>query len=217
MTDDTAIYIEDEIGPLDVFNYLIHQLVEFQEPDSNGPRTFDAVRTKAEVDTDWHTKKPLDTWTMETVIGQGMPAWLMVHYRPGGAYRTTEQAAEHDEDICNLPTSSWTDEDSEMCDGTDHAPACHLQVSMDTAYGFHGPNGMRCDHLHGVILARLTEWLGAQGVAWKWKNEYTGDIHPGGEGLDGLLKGGDEANAWFDNVASPVIAAHIASAEFGEA
>lgn len=211
MTLDTRIFIEDEIGALDLFNYLVHQLLEFDvDPDrAGGPRPFENVVTLAEPDTDWRTKQVLDTWTMETKIGQGLPAWLMVHYRPGGDYRTPEQAAEHDEDICNLPTSSWTDEDSVMCDGSDHSPACHLEVSMDTAYSFEGPNGMTCSHLHGTILARLTEWLGGQNVAWKWQNEYTGEVHPGGEGLGELLSNGDEANAWFNSTAMPAIRAHI--------
>lgn len=210
MTLDTRAYIHGEIGALDVFNFIVHQLLEFdRDDDTNAPRPFDRVVTRAEADTDFRTKQPAGTWTMETRCGQGLPAWLMVHYRPGGKYRTAEDAAQHDASICNLPESEYFDDETPVCDGTGHRPACHVEISMDTSYGWRGPNGMRASVLHGVVLARLTEWLSEQGVAWSWMNEYTGEIHPGGEGLEGLLGSGEQADAWFDQVAFPAIRAEI--------
>lgn len=203
MTLNTEIYIHGEIGALDIFNFLVHQLLEFDTDH----RDFAAIRTKAAQNQDG---APSPTWTMQTVIGQGLPAWTMVHYRPGGAYRTETEAAAHDTDICNVPESEFFDADDPVCDGSHHDPACHLQIDMDTGYGFRGPNGMRCDHLHGVIIARLGVLLDERAAPWSWRNEYTGEVHQGATGLDGLLRAGEAGNAWFDNVAFPAIAARTA-------
>lgn len=212
MTLNTEIYIRGEIGALDVFNFLVHQLLEFDD----ARRDFTAVRTTAEADTylPFHQADGAGpTWTMGTVVGQGLPAWTMVHYRPGGAYRTDAESAAHDTDICNVPESEFFDGDDPVCDGSHHEPACHLEVEMDTAYGFEGPNGMRCDHLHGVMVARLGALLDERGIAWSWRNEYTGEVHEGATGLDGLLRAGEAGNAWFDQLAMPAIQAQIQGAE----
>lgn len=209
MTLNTEIYVHGEIGALDVFNYLIHQLLEFDKDR----RDFSDVHTEAEEDRYGRTEASAATWTMQTVIGQGLPAWTMVHYRPGGAYRTDAEALAHDTEICNVTESEFYDDTEPVCDGSRHDPACHLKVEMDTAYGFTGPNGMRCDHLHGVMIARLGALLDERGVPWSWRNEYTGEVHQGTEGLDGLLRAGEAGNAWFDSVAMPAIQAHIAAGE----
>jgi hypothetical protein len=209
MTLSTKIYVQGEIGALDVFNFLVHQLLEF---DSNR-RDFAAVRTTAEADTNWRTKQPTGLWTMKTVIGQGLPAWTMVLYRPGGEYTSDAEARAHDAEICNMPDADHYDRDEPVCDGAQHDPACHLMVDMDTAYGFHGPNGMSCSALHGVMIVRLGEMLRERGVSWQWRNEYTGELHSGFDGLGGLLNAGDEANAWFNGVALPAILADIAKRE----
>lgn len=209
MTLSTKIYIQGEIGALDVFNFLVHQLLEFD----NSHRDFTAVRTTAEADTDWKTKQPTGLWTVETVIGQGLPAWTMVHHRPGGAYRTEVDAQAHDDGICNMPGSSYHDADEPVCDGSHHTPACHLMVDMDTAYGYTGPNGIGCSGLHGTMIVRLGTMLQERGVPFSWRNEYTGELHQGFDGLDGLLSAGDEANAWFNGVALPAIMLDIARRE----
>jgi len=206
VTLSTKIYVQGEIGALDVFNFLVHQLLEFDE----ARRDFTDVRTTAEPDTDWRTKQPTGLWTMETVIGQGLPAWTMVHYRPGGEYRTEAGALAHDTEICNVPGAVYYDADEPVCDGSHHDPACRLMVDMDTAYGFHGPGGMGCSALHGVMIVRLGTMLAERGVPWQWRNEYTGELHSGFDGLDGLLHVGDEANAWFEGIALPAIMADIA-------
>src|SRR5690606_25459508 len=136
-------------------------------------------------------------WSIGNLPGQGLCALLDISYRPGAPLRTPEQAAEHDEDICNLP-----------CDGDRHPPACWLEISINTAYGYKGDNGEGCGDLHARLVAELGQWLDERGIRWSWKNEFTGDIHSGYERLIDLCSAGFEATAWFRTSVLPAIEAH---------
>ena len=199
MTLSTDIYVQGDVPARDVFEFVLAQLLEFDE----------AMRPRDEVIE--HTGPK----SFGSRLGQGLPAILSVYHEPNGECRTVEQAAEHDEEICNLPTSSWVDQDSVMCDGSSHEPACHIEVNLDTAYGFRGPNGMRCSDLHAVMIVRLGRWLAERSVPYAWRNEYTGEIHQGDDGIEELLSAGVDADRWFDNTAMPAIRRAI-EAEGGE-
>lgn len=127
---------------------------------------------------------------------QGLCAWLLVTYNPAGPLTTPEQAAQHD-DYCEPD-----------CDGDHYDRACWLKVNLDTVYSYHGPDG-GCGDLHARVVAELGQWLDGKGIRWEWRNEFTGEVHQGYDGLAELGSGGAEASDWFRNIAAPAIAARI--------
>lgn len=103
--------------------------------------------------------------------GQGLPAWLIVYCDPSGMspHRPAGQHGVYcagEEDGCMEPC----------------AVPCWLEVSVDTAYGYWGPEG-GCGGLHAWIITELGEWLDSRGLKWSWRNEFTGDVYQGTEGL----------------------------------
>jgi hypothetical protein len=128
---------------------------------------------------------------------QDLDAWLIIHYgdplRDGTCPRMPHEP--DDDDDC------WDH----------HKPACYAEVSIDTAYGYHGPDG-GCGDLHARIVAELGQWLDSKGIAWSWQNEFTGEVHERYAGLTDLGGGGAEASAWFRNIAAPAIERMIGGA-----
>jgi hypothetical protein len=189
MTLDTRIYVH---GPVDhreafvVFNRLLgaHEGIRFSDEQDKSYR-----------DGEWAVF-PDSPWTIANDPDQGLPGWLMIHYRPEAPLRTAAAVAACDEDC------------EPDCDGTYHSRACHLEVSIDTAYSYHGPDG-GCGDLHARLVAEFGHWLDGKGVRWQWKNEFTGEVHWGYEGLTELGAGGLAALEWFATAALPAIAAHI--------
>ena len=126
---------------------------------------------------------------------QGLCAWLDVHHGDGGPYlKDPEPCDEYCEPGCDFP----------------HDPACWLVASFDTAYSYHGADG-GCGDLHARIVAELGRWLDSKGITWSWRNEFTGDIHQGYDGLTDLGAGGLEALEWFATEVLPAIAARFGS------
>ncbi|MFJ9985374.1 hypothetical protein ACIQUD_15300 [Streptomyces globisporus] len=201
MTLDTRIYVLGQVAPRGVFDFFRGLLGATEQ------HTFEDTQ-----DTTWRKGEsivePGNPWTLSNNVGQGLPGWLMVHYRPDAPLRTKEQAAEHDEEICNLPGSSWYDPEAGPCDGSDHwSRPCWLEVSIDTAYGYRDERGFGCGDLHAEYVAKLGQWLDGMGVPWEWRNEFTGEVHAGYSDLIGLASGGFEASAWFRTSVLPVIEA----------
>lgn len=194
MTLDTRIYILDQADPDEVFHFC-RDLI-----GATDRHTF------TDDESIWSDGELL----LSNDPGQGLPAWLMLHYRKDAPLRTPEQAAEHDED-CNLPGRDWYDPIDGPCDGT-HAwrQAAWLTVSFDTAYGYQDERGYGCGDLHAELVAKLGQWLDAKGVRWEWMNEFTGEIHQGYTRLVELASGGFEASAWFRTTILPAIEAEAA-------
>lgn len=225
MTLDTRIYIEGPIDPAEVFAKVLTMIgvsaVTMVEGETLGPVRFISedegriARIKDGPDSVWDGQEK--AWAdhethrcMQTVVGQGLDAWVMLHYSTVGAYRTHEEAAVHDED-CNLPGNEDYDQDEPLCEGMEgyaHRPACYIEVSMDTGYSYN-EGGLGCADLHARIVADLGRWLESCGVTWKWKNEFTGEIHDGYDKLEELGKGGLEASAWFHNTVLPAIGVEL--------
>jgi len=201
MTLDTRIYVLDKVDPHEVFRFcrdLIGATEQYTFSDEQ-----DSTWRKGE-----SFVEPANPWTISNNPGQGLPAWLMLHYRPDAPLRTPEQAAEHDEDICNLPEREWYDAEAGPCDGVHAwARACWLTVSFDTAYGYKDERGYGCGDLHAEYVAKLGQWLDERKVRWEWMNEFTGEIHTGYSELIQLASGGFEASAWFRTTVLPVIEA----------
>ena len=188
MTLDTRIYLHDRADYREVF-VKCNQLIGAHE----------GIRFTDEPVSDWKDGKRLrgpedGEWTIWNAPGQGLCALLDLSYRkdaplraPGDHYRYCEP---------------------DECDGG-CAPACWLEVSFDTAYGYRGDNGEGCGDLHARLVAELGRWLDGKGVRWSWQNEFTGEIHSGYEGLTELGAGGLAALEWFAAEALPAIAAHV--------
>jgi hypothetical protein len=208
MTLSTDVYVLDAVDPHEVFAEC-QRLLSLYDEEHRMP-----IEHKFEdkQDGSWQAggERIVDAsnpWTIANEPMQNLPAWLFVHYRPGAALRTPEQATEHDDDICTVQGCDWwIDGESVECTGDGHRPACWLNVDFDTAYGY-DHNGMGAGDLHALLVAELGKWLDARGVRWSWKNEYTGEVHDSPEKLIELVSGGFEASAWFRTSVLPVIVA----------
>jgi len=134
-----------------------------------------------------------DEWETNPVIsldnapGQGFPAWLMSNYRKKGPLYPMAQY-EHDDETGERQLI---------------APACYMEISFDTAYGYQDSYGGATE-LHGRYIVALYHWLQKRNVSMCWQNEFTGTIHHGTEGLESFFSGGDRANEWFQNSVLPV-------------
>jgi hypothetical protein len=194
VTLSTNIYVLDEVSPHELFRFCQTLLTKYD--DEHRP---------------WNRQKCSDkpahlvwempgAWNISNEIGQGLPAILDIKYRPGAPLRA--EAASHDEDC------------DEECSGNYHDRACWLDIDFDTAYGYKDERGWGCGDLHAALVAELGEWLDAKGVRWEWRNEFTGEVHGGGDRYARLIDlgvGGFEASAWFRTTVMPAIAADIAS------
>jgi len=189
MTLDTRMYVHDPIDHKALFDHC-NTLIGAVSPVSTDSQ--DETWRKGE-----SFVEPGNPWSIRNRLGQGFCALLDISYRPNAPLRTDEQAAEHDDEIC--------DED---CGGDWHPPACWIEVSLDTAYGYRGDNGEGCGDLHARLVGELGLWLDGQGIGWSWMNEFTGEVHGGGSRyreLVGLASGGFEATAWFQTTVLPAI------------
>jgi hypothetical protein len=199
MTLDTRIFVLDKVDPHEVFRFCRELLGATER------HTFTDNQDNTYSNGEWAVRSG-NPWTISNDPGQGLPAWLMLYYRPDTPLRTPEQAAAHDED-CNLPENSIYVEEWGPCDGKHHRRACWLTVSFDTAYGYRDDRGYGCGDLHAEYVSRLGKWLDELGVRWEWENEFTGEVHTGYSELIQLASGGFEASAWFRTSVMPVIVA----------
>lgn len=209
MTLNTRVYVLDKVDVHELFREA-QRLLGLADDGKRGP---DRQQWSNEQDRTWRggvgATEPGNPWMISNEVGQGLPGWLMVHYRTDGHYRTAEQAAVHS--YCNHPDAEYYEPSKPTCRETEHDPVCWAELSIDTAYGYRGPNGYGCGDLHAAYVAGLGEWLDGRGLRWKWLNEFTGEVHEGYDRLIELASGGFEASAWFRTTALPAIAAHAAT------
>lgn len=195
MTLDTRIYVLDPIPPQAVFAFC-RALIGAEDH-----HTFS--------DDDRYSDK--GQRCLSNNPGQGLPAWLMLYYRPDAPRITQEQAAEHDDD-CNMPGNDYYDAESGPCNGSHmYRRANWLTVSFDTSYGYSDARGYGCGDLHAEYIAKLGQWLDSAGVRWEWMNEFTGEVHSGYDRLSDLGRGGAGAADWFRTAVLPAIAADVAA------
>jgi hypothetical protein len=200
MTLDTRVYALDRVDPHETFRFCRGLLGATER------HVWYDRQDQSYVNGEW-TVRPDNAWTVANQLDQGLPAILDISYRPDVPLRTSEQAAEHDEDICNLPGCDWYDPAEGPCDGKYHSRACWLEVSFDTSYGYRDQRGYGCGDLHAELVSKLGQWLDERKVRWEWRNEFTGEIHTGYKDLVRLASGGFEASAWFRTSVLPIIAA----------
>lgn len=194
MTLSTHVYLLSEANVHEVFHHCRkllgcqphHAFTDAQEREWENGESF---------------PKPGGYWTLGNVPGQGLPAWLLVHYRLDAPLRSPEQAMHY----------YWCERD---CDETHESlTACWLDIDFDTAYSYQDDEG-GCGDLHARLVAQLGTWLDAKGIRWSWKNEFTGDIHGGPdkyERLVDLCTGGSRAWEWMVGTVLPAIGLGVAA------
>lgn len=129
--------------------------------------------------------------TISTVIGQGLPGIVECDYHADGSPLASEDVYDEDEG-----------------EGYLSQRACQVQLSWDTGYGYEVRKGFGCTELHARALVLLHASL-PDGVTMTWRNEYSGEVFDGLDGLPGFLGDGGAANDWFRNVALPAVTADI--------
>lgn len=196
MTLDTRVYVHGEVDRRELFTEC-QRIIGQWDADRRGPD-----RQHSE-DDEWGDHRVLMNKGC-----QGLPGWLMVHYRPDGAYRTAAQSLAHDE-WCNVPGGKSYNPDTAHCDPVaDHSAACWLEVSLDTAYSYRGPDDMGCGDMHARFVAELGLWLDQREIAWSWHNEFTNEVFGGDDRYEKLItlaSGGFEASAWFRTTVAPAL------------
>lgn len=181
MTLSTYIYVHGRVSMPELFTACQSALTDHDGPDFRGPA---AQR--------WEDDKLGGDACRMNKPGQDLPAWLLLYHNVD--VPLVADAAAHDQ---------YCDAD---CDGGSHDPAHWLRVNFDTAYGYRGAGGMGCGTLHAILVAVIGKWLDARGVAWSWRNEFTGEVHQRYDGLRELADGGEAANKWFETMVKPAIA-----------
>lgn len=184
MTLDTRIYALDPVDVRETFlecNRLIgaHEGIKWSDHQ---------IKT-------WRngvgTPQPGNAWNIGNNIGQGLCALLDIYYRPDAPLRAADNGC------------AWYCDPG--CQEEHENPACWLEVSFDTAYGYTGANGESCSVLHARLVAQLGNWFDARGVRWKWRNEFTCELFDGYDGLENFANDGGRARDWFTSSVLPLI------------
>jgi hypothetical protein len=149
MTLSTDLYVLDPVPMIEVFTEAIRQM------GATNPVVVDRDAW-GDNSTRLHMTQP----------GQGLPAWLTVHYRTDGPVLTDDQEKSEERSYC---------------------PAHFIRVNWDTTYGYRD-KGENCGQLHARLVASLGQWLTTRRIRWAWRNEFTGEIFFSPSGLDRLGK-----------------------------
>jgi len=176
MTLSTNVYILDKVDPQEVFDYCNNHLLHAKNPKTSI------------LDPKW--EKDEDVTGLENEPGQGIPAWLITKFRKSGEMLYPK----------DLTQNEYFGEDEESAWGSRlYVPACYMDLDFDTSYSYRSALG-DCNALHAFFILSLYNWLKGKGVRIKWKNEYTGEIFDGLDGLSEFFHAGSEAQEWFRTV-----------------
>ena len=159
MTLSTYVYILDEVDPKEVFDWVNTNLLKVKDPITETFRDAEEYS--------WVADKSSTEMTRWNRVGQGFDAWFITHYREGAPLYVEDQYETEDFEEPYLTS-----------------PACYMSLDFDTAYGYRGVDGEGCDDLHASYIVKLHDWLAKKGVRIRWKNEFTGEIF---DGIDGLM------------------------------
>lgn len=178
MTLSTDIYILDPIDPSAVFTFCQELMGDPEDMAVEESESWASPGARV----------------LMNAPGQGLPAWLMVFHRSGAPLVTEDSARTCTEDC-----------DPDRGDHPHPVPA-YLTVNFDTGYRYKDEHG-GCTELHIRYIVALGRWLNSQGVGWRWRDEYCGDIYDGLdlEGLKHFASDGKQAHDWFTNVVQPAI------------
>lgn len=185
MTLSTDIYILDPVDPMEVFNFVNKYLLKQDNPSfKHEPQSRYIKKDHG----DWTEVEDPEIMDLSNEIGQGFDAWFLSKYRKNGPLYAEDQY-DDDEDLEKPYLIS---------------PACFMSLDFDTAYGFRSEFG-GCAQLHSRYIVALHDWLATKNVRIKWRNEFTGEIFDGLDGLDGFGNDGDAARDWFKSILPGVL------------
>lgn len=121
-----------------------------------------------------YTRPPEPNGVYENRIDQGLAAILHVTYGADGPL------------VLEDAQDEWTS-DEEWADYVAHHSGC-VDIYLDTAYGYRGPNGGGCADLHAWLVAHIARWVEDRGARWE---SYTGEINVWIDNVFDLVKLGD--------------------------
>lgn len=94
--------------------------------------------------------------------GQGLPAWLIVHYGVDAPLMPDDESDYEDDDRSSSPSpNGWS-----------------IEIDFDTTYGYQADNGAGCSDLHAWLIQELGRWCKDRDLTWCWYHEFTGTWHP---------------------------------------
>lgn len=181
MTLATEVFLSGDIDGREVFAYAQHLLALYDK--QKRPASEQKTRAFEGPDSEGVAQ-------LSNRIGQGLPAILDVKFRTDGSPLRAE-------DIPETEGSDW------------EYPKCSVEVRFDTGYGYSDSLG-GCSHLHARFICALQDWVTERDGSLAWRNEYTGDVHQGLDGISEFIGDGNKAADWFATEALPAIVADIA-------
>ncbi len=131
--------------------------------------------------------------TIGTVIGQGLPGITDCDFRVNGPLYSEDEYYERDED------------DPADYEPSLATPACTVEISWDTTYGYRGPDGIGCSGLHARAISYVAGHIAKLGLTLHWFNEYECTWYSGVDDLHTLDSAGAEADTWFRSVVQPLL------------
>lgn len=183
MTLTTYLYVMDPIDPVEVFAKAVDLLGP--RPDGQpiviitNPLPTELVLDKY----GWEERWAPGSLSIET--GQRLPAWLELQHGANAPLRTEPEMGVDGEDMDRLTH-----------------PASWLDLMWDTTYSYRDNEGRDCTTLHAHYLREMGAWLDSRQIAWGWRDEYSGEVHAGVEGLTRFMHHGDQAQGTFDALIS---------------
>lgn len=174
MTLSTQFNVLDPVNPDDVWEAALPLI------------TPEGVAAEVEDDRPTYLSTRPGLMLRETKVGQGLKAWLMMHYNADGSEKPIRMELEDG--------------------GVYFEPPYFVCLDFDTAYGYLDELG-GCADLHARVIFVLGHWCNERKLRFIWQDEYSGTWYSDLASLETFLTHGSEANAWFENVARPAIEA----------
>ena len=186
MTLDTRIAIKGDVDPEELYLFL--------RPLVRTPKKVEPIRKDGQIG---------------NPLGVGADAILDIYYDKARFTHgdcETGWCCDECEGTCEDLGHLATHMDEIQRDPTENGWA-DIEVSLDTTYGYRGPNGENCGELHAAIIHHLGEWLTERGAEYQWQDESTGKWYRGAADLSVLCRQGMGNFNFLEQVVKPAIEA----------
>lgn len=126
---------------------------------------------------------------LETIPGQGLPAWLQVEAKV--------------DSVTEIPTQKLNIENLFDTESGKVIPDGYILFSLDTGYGYQSVNPItglseNIHEMHARIVSTLIAWGETHNADISYQDEYSGEwFNDHGEGLLKIASRGDEAFKFF--------------------
>lgn len=163
----TAILVQAEMEPWEIFNIALHQLLFF---DGKGTSLADVRTIEKEDEEDGKGRHYI-----VTDPGEKLPAIMAVYYRPEGEMITEQEAQEEFRSSCTEPD----------CKAHRHPP-CHLLVGFSTEFSYSDHRGWNAGDVHSAMVWAVSGYLDGRKIPWMWQSNVLGSNYEGCDDLDKL-------------------------------